>query len=164
MEEAEEGKGRSYGVEGAMAPSLPLPQQRVDVQMRVLAREEISNGFPLGQVGSYPSALYGTTPRTGRHQGLQAVQESGRPPSLCQSRIHHRVHRHEIVLRVHWCSRWSFSHVWHRSGPSHRISRLNSRQRMEAIALLAPTSESIGYIKKKVKLISFMKSITYSND
>jgi len=42
----------SYGVEGAVAPSLLLPQQRVDVQMRVLAHEEISNGVPLGQVGS----------------------------------------------------------------------------------------------------------------
>ena len=117
--------------------------------MRVLAREEISNGVPLGQVGSYPSALYGATPRTRRHQGLQAVQESGRPPSLCQSRTHHRVHRHEIVLRVNWCSRWSFSHVWHRSGPSHRISRLNSRQKMEAIALLASTSKVLDTLGKK---------------
>jgi|SoiMetStandDraft_2_1073263.scaffolds.fasta_scaffold42453_2 hypothetical protein len=149
MEEAEEGKGRSYGVEGAMAPSLLLPQQRVDVQMRVLAREEIRNGFPLGQVGSYPSALYGATPRTGRHQGLQAVQESGRPPSLCQRWIHHRVHRHEIVLRVNRCSRWSFRHVWHRSGLSHRISRLNSRQKMEAIALLAPTLKVLDTLGKK---------------
>jgi hypothetical protein len=40
-----------------MAPSLLLPQQRVDVQMRVLTREKISNGFPLRQVGSYPSTL-----------------------------------------------------------------------------------------------------------
>jgi hypothetical protein len=111
MQEDEEGKGRSYGVEGAVAPSLPLPQQRVDVQMRVLSREEIGNGFPLGQVGSYPAALYGATPRTGRHQGLQAVQESGRPPSLCQRRTQHRVHRHEVVLRVNRCNRWSFSHV-----------------------------------------------------
>jgi hypothetical protein len=121
-----------------VAPSLLLPQQRVDVQMRVLAREEISNGFPLGQVGSYPAALSGAAPRTGRHQGLQAVQESGRPPSLGQRRTHHRVHRHELVLRVNRCSRWSFSHVWHRSGLSHRISRLNSRQKMEAVALLTP--------------------------
>jgi hypothetical protein len=149
MEEDEEGKGKSYGVEGAMAPSLLLPQQRVDVQMRVLAREEISHGFPLGQVGSYPSALYGTAPRTGRHQGLQAVQESGRPPSLCQRWIHHRVHRHEIVLRVNRCSRWSFSRVWHRSGPSHRLSRLNSRQKMEAIALLAPTPKVLDTLGKK---------------
>jgi hypothetical protein len=121
-----------------VAPSWLLPQQRVGVQMRVLAREEISNGFPLGQVGSYPAALYGATPRTGRHQGLQAVQESGRPPSLCQRRTHHRVHRHEIVLHVNRCGCWSFSHMWHKSSPHHRISRLNSRQKMEAVALLAP--------------------------
>ena len=129
----------SYGVEGAVAPSLLLPQQRVDVQMRVLAREEISNGFPLGQVGSYPAALYGAAPRTERHQGLQAVQESGRPPSLGQRWTQHWVHRYEIVLRVNRCSCWSFSYRWHRSGLSHRISRLNSRQMMEAVALLAPT-------------------------
>ena len=129
----------SYGVEGAVAPSLLLPQQRVDVQMRVLAREESSNGFPLGQVGSYPAALYGAAPRTGRHQGLQAVQERGRPPSLDQRWAQHRVHRYEIVLRGNRCSGWSFSHVWHRSGLSHRISRLNLRQKMEAVALLAPT-------------------------
>ena len=122
-----------------MAPSLLLPQPRVDVQMRVLSREKIGNGFALGQVGSYPSALYGAMPHTGRHQGLQAVQESGKPPSLCQTWTHHRVHRHEIVLRVNRCSRWSFSHVWHRNSPIHRISRLNSRQKMEAIALLTPT-------------------------
>jgi hypothetical protein len=29
--------------------------------------------------------------------------------------------------------------VWHRNSPIHRISRLNSRQKMEAIALLTPT-------------------------
>src|SRR5919204_2615259 len=127
MEEAEEEKGRSYGVEGAVAPSLLLPQQRVDIQMRVLSREEIGHGFPLGQIGSYPAALYGATPRTGRHQGLQAVQESSRPPSLWQRWIHHRVHHHEIVLRVNRCSGWSFSHVWHRSSLSHRNSRLSSR-------------------------------------
>jgi len=126
-----------------------LPQERVDVEMCVLAREEIGSSFPLGQVGSYPSTLYGATPRTGRHQGPQAVQESGRPPSLCQSRTHHRVHCHEVVLRVNWCSRWSFSHVWHRSGPSHRISRLNSRQKMEAIALLAPTHKVLDTLEKK---------------
>jgi hypothetical protein len=134
------GKKQVVGVEGAVAPSSLLPQQRVDIQMRMLAREEISNGFPLGQVGSYPAALYGAAPRTGRHQGLQAVQESGRPPSWCQRRTHHRVHRYEIGLRVHRCSRWSFSHVWHRSDLSHRISRLNSRRKMEAVALLTPTS------------------------
>ena len=104
MKEDEERRGRSYGVEGVVTPSLLLPQQRMDVQMRVLAREEIGNGFPLGQVGSYPSALYGATPRTGRHHGLQAVQESSRPPSLCQRWNHHRVHRHGIVLRVNRCS------------------------------------------------------------
>jgi len=38
--------------------------------MRVLARKKIGNSFPLGQVGSYPSALYRATPRTGRHQSL----------------------------------------------------------------------------------------------
>ena len=92
-----------------MAPSLLLPQQRVNVQMSVLSRQEIGNGFALGQVGSYPSALYGATPRTGRHQGLQAMQESSRPPSLCQRWIQHRVHHYEIVLRVNRCSRWSFS-------------------------------------------------------
>jgi hypothetical protein len=111
VEENEEGEGRSYGVEGAVAPSLLLPQQRVDIQMCVLAREEISNSFPLGQVGSYPAALYGAAPRTGRHQSLQAVQESGRPPSLDQRRSRHRVHRYEIVLRVHRYSRWSFSRM-----------------------------------------------------
>ena len=149
MEEDEERKGRSYGVEGAVAPSLLLPQQRVDVQMRVLAREEIGSSFPLGQVGSYPSTLYRATPRTGRHQAPQAIQESGRPPSLCQSRTHHRVHHHEIVLRVNWCSRWSFGRVWHRSSPSHRLSRLNSRQKMEAIALLAPTRKVLDTLEKK---------------
>jgi len=132
-----------------MAPSLLLPQQRVDVQMRVLAREEIGNGFPLGQVGSYPAALYGATPRTGRHQGLQAVQESGRPPSSCQRWTQYRVHHHAIGLRVTQYSCWSFSHVWHRSGLSHRISRLNSRQKMEAIALLAPTFKVLDTLGKK---------------
>jgi hypothetical protein len=91
-----------------VAPSLLLPQQRVDVQMRVLTREEISNSFPLRQVGPYPAALYGATPRTGRHHGLQAVQESGKPPSLCQRWSQHRVHRYEIVLHVNRCGRWSF--------------------------------------------------------
>jgi hypothetical protein len=118
-----------------MAPSLLLPQQRVDVQMCVLAREEISNGVPLGQVGSYPSALYGAMLRTGRYQGLQAVQESSRPPSLCQRWTQHWMCRHKLVLRVNRCGCWSFSHMWHRSSLSHRISRLNSRQKMEAIAL-----------------------------
>ena len=124
-----------------MTPSLLLPQQRVDVQMRVLACEEIGNGFRLGQVRSYPSALHGATPHTGRHQGLQAVQESSRPPSLGQRWIQHRAHGHEIVLRVHWYSYWSFRHVSHRSSLSHRISRLNSRQKIEAVALLAPTTK-----------------------
>jgi hypothetical protein len=94
-----------------VAPSLLLPQQRVDVQMRVLTREKISSGFPLGQVGSYPSALYGAMLRTGRHQGLQAVQESGRPPSLCQRWIQHWGHRHKLVLRVNRCGCWSFSRM-----------------------------------------------------
>jgi hypothetical protein len=132
-----------------VAPSLPLPQQRMDVQMRVLAREEIGNGFPLGQVGSYPAALYGATPRTGRHQGLQAVQESSRPPPLCQRWTQHRVHHHAIGLRVNQCSCWSFSHMWHRSGLSRRISRLNSRQKMEAVALLAPTAKVLDTLGKK---------------
>ena len=145
----EEGKGRSSGVEGAVAPSLLLPQQRVDIQMRVLTREKISSSLPLRQVGSYPSALYGATPRTGRHQGLQAVQESGRPPSWCQRRTQHRVHHHAIGLYVNRCSCWSFSHVWHRNGLSHRISRLNSRQKMEAVALLAPTSQVLDTLGKK---------------
>jgi hypothetical protein len=122
-----------------MAPSLLLPQQRVDVQMSVLSRKEIGNGFPLGQVGSYPSALYGAKLHTGRHQGLQTVQESSGPPSLCQRWTSHRGHRHEIVLRVNRCSRWSFSYRWHRSSLPHRIFRLNSRQKMEAITLLAST-------------------------
>ena len=132
-----------------MAPSLRLPQLRVDVQMRMLACEVISNSFPLGQVGSYPSALYGATPRTGRHQGLQAVQERGRPPSLCQRWTRRRVHYHEIVLRITRCSSWSFSQWWHRSSPSHRISRLNSRQKMEAIALLVPMSKVFDTLRKK---------------
>jgi len=86
-----------------VAPSLLLPQQRMDVQMRVLTREEIGSSFPLGQVWSSPSTLYGAMPHTGRHQGLQAVQESGRPPPLCQRWKHSRVHRHEIALCVNRC-------------------------------------------------------------
>ena len=132
-----------------MAPSLLLPQQRVDVQMRVLACEKIRNGFPLGQVGSYPSALYGAMLRTGRHQGLQAVQESGRPPSLCQRWTQPWARRHEIVLRVNRCGCWSFSYIWHRSSPPHRISRLNRRQKMEAVALLAPTRKVLETLGKK---------------
>lgn len=94
-----------------MAPSWLLPQPRVDVQMRVLACEEIGNSFPLGQVWSYPSALYRATPQTGRHQGPQAVQKSSRPPSLCQGWIQHWAHHHEIVLCVNRRSRWSFRYV-----------------------------------------------------
>ena len=117
--------------------------------MRVLAREKIGNGFPLGQVGAYPAALYGATPRTGRHQGLQAVQESGRPPSLWQRWTQYRVHHHVLGLRVNRCNCWSFSYVRHRSGLSHRISRLNSRQKMEAVALLASTSKVLDTFGKK---------------
>ena len=73
MEEDEEGRCESYGVEGVVAPSLLLPQQRLDVQMRVLSCEEIRNSFPLGQARSYPVPLYGATSRTGHHQGLQVV-------------------------------------------------------------------------------------------
>jgi hypothetical protein len=66
MEEDKEEAG-SYAVEGAVAPSLLLPQQRVDIQMCVLSRKEIRSGSPLGQIRSYPVALYGAMLRTGRH-------------------------------------------------------------------------------------------------
>jgi hypothetical protein len=88
---------------------MRLPQLRVDVQMRMSACEEIGNSFPRGQVGPDPSALYGATPHAGRHQGLQAVQERGRPPSLCQRWTRRRVHDDEIVLRITRCGSWSFS-------------------------------------------------------
>jgi hypothetical protein len=132
-----------------VAPSSLLPQSRVDVQMRVLTRKKISNSLPLGQVGSYPSALYRAMLRTGRHQGLQAVQESSRPPSSCQRWTQHWMCRYKLVLRVNQCGCRSFSHMWHRSSLSHRISRLNSRQKMEAMALLAPTPKVLETLRKK---------------
>ena len=79
--------------------------------MSVLPHQEVSGSFPLGQMVSHPSALQGAASGTGPSQGLQAVQESGRPPSLDQRRTYRQVRGHEVGLCSSWCGRWSFSHV-----------------------------------------------------
>ena len=79
--------------------------------MSVLSHQEVGSSFPLELMMFHPSALQSARSSTGQYQGLQAVQESGRPPSLHESRTYRQVWGHEIGLYSSWYSRWSFRGV-----------------------------------------------------
>ncbi len=109
----------------ALASALPLPLKAVNIQMGVLPREHLGQGFPPRGVRAAPRALGTVAVRARRHQEGQAAEERGTLPPSWHARSRRWGPRDALGWCVHTSRRWSVGLAWHAGSPTDNVFVLN---------------------------------------
>ncbi len=109
---------RSVRASRALASALPLPLEEVNIQMGVLPREHLGQGFPPRGVRAAPRVLGTVAVRAGRHPEGQAAEERGTLPPSWHARGRRWGPRNALRWCIHTSRRWSVGLAWHAGSPT----------------------------------------------
>src|SRR5262249_49768750 len=98
---------------GRLASALPLTLEEGTIQMGMLPREHLGQGFPPRGVRAAPRALGTGAVRAGRHQEGQAAEERGTLPRSWHARGRRWGPRAALGWCVQTSRRWSGGPGWH---------------------------------------------------